>query len=197
MHKPDYNYLIKLDSWSKKDAALIISGLDPEQYRDIRFTYKYLDFEKYPELIQVYKLYKLFLSIDFRQYREYQSNPIAYVVECKKREWPVPAELLNLAKKRYAKEQEIKTIKHENVDEQDTTGIEKDYLLKSLGVLVLLYVSKQKKSRLGDVKNINVSQVVNDVLQFLEDNEIKIYGLAKSTLSSRFSESIKVIQQCF
>lgn len=66
MQKPDYEYLMKLDRWSKKDGALIISGVDPDQYREIRFTYKYLDFEKYPDLVEVYKLYKLFLSIDFR-----------------------------------------------------------------------------------------------------------------------------------
>lgn len=56
MQKPDYKYLMKLDSWSKKDAALIISGFEPDQYRHIHFTNNYIDFEKYSELVQVYKL---------------------------------------------------------------------------------------------------------------------------------------------
>lgn len=195
MQKPDYEYLIKLDSWSKKDAALIISGLEPDQYRNIRFTHKDLDFAKYPELVQAYKLYKVFLSIDFRRHREYQNNPIAYVVECKKRDWPVPDEVLNLARERYAREKEID--EPDVADEQELSGIkEKDYLLKTLGVVIKFYVHKQNNSRLGDLKNINVSQVVSDVLQFLEDHELKIYGLAKSSLSSRFSEGIKAIEDC-
>lgn len=86
--------------------------------------------------------------------------------------------MLNLARERYAKEKKVDEPPIAN--EEEAVGIkEKDYLLKTLGVLIKFYVQKQNNSRLGDFKNVNISQVVNDVLQFLEDNEIKIYGLEK------------------
>ncbi|MBA2654416.1 MAG: hypothetical protein H0U71_05060 [Gammaproteobacteria bacterium] len=195
MLKADYNYLIKLDTWSKKDAALIISGLDPDQYRHIRFTFKYLDFEKNPELIQAYKLYKLFLSIDFYRHREYQSHPVAYVVECKKKDWPVPDELFNLARERYAKEAVDRS--PDNSDGQsagEASQKEKDFLLKTLGVLVKLYVTQQKKPRLGDSKNVNVSRVVEDILQFIDAcNVEKVYGLGKSSLNRRIADGLRLI----
>lgn len=195
MYKPDYNYLMKLDNWSKKDAALIICGLEPDRYRHIRFSYKDLDFEKYPELVPAYKLHKIFLSINFYRHGDYQGNPIAYVVECKKREWPVPEELLNLARERYAKEKDLSSSNIETEQCKESGQKEKDYLLKTLGVLAMLYVSKQKNPRLGDIKNTNISQVVDDVLQFLEDYKFKSYGLGKSSLNRRIAEGLKEVRQ--
>lgn len=195
MQNPDYNYLIKLDNWSKKDAALIISGLDPDQYRHIRFSFKELDFEKYPELVQPYRLHKIFMSINFSKYGHRQGDPVSYIVECKKKEWPVPEELFNLARERYAKEKELNPTQDRGEQPQDDEKKVKDYLLKTIGVLIMLQASNQKGSRLGDVKNVNVSQVVNEVLQFLEDHEIKLYGLGKSALNRRFSEGISAVEQ--
>ncbi len=196
MLTPDYNYFIKLDSWSKKEAALIISGLEPDQYRHIRFAYKHLDFEKYPELIQAYKLYKLFLSIDFYRHHEYQSHPVAYVVECKKRDWSVPDELFKLTRERYAKQMELSSeTAIDQTKDGDCLQKEKNYLLKTLGSMVMMYIFKQKNSRLGDLKNVNVSQVVDDILQFLENNNLKLYGLGKSSLNKRIGDGLRLVKR--
>lgn len=199
MSQPDFVYLMKLDSWSKKDASLIISGLNPDEYRKIRFIPKDLDFNLHPELTEPYKLYKLFLSIDFYQYRNNIDHPLTYICECLKKEWKVPEELIALAKSRYWRETGRKLTlngedeKNDCAEEQIQGKKEKSYLLKSLALMTMLYVSKQNSQRLGKMKNINVSQVTEDILQFMEDNELNIYGVGKSSLNKRIAEGLRLL----
>lgn len=197
MTKPDYSYLIKLDNWSKKDASLIISGLNPDNYRSIRFIPKDLDFKLYPELQEAYQLYKLFLSMNLYEYGRHQGHPLTYITECLNRDWPLPDELLDVAKLRYMREtgKSLLTDKEasDEIIESDAAIAkkEKNYLLKSLAVMALLYVSKQNTPRLGTVENINISQVTEDILQFLEDQNLKIYGIGKSSLNKRIAEGLR------
>ena len=39
-NQPDYDYLLKLENWSKKDAALIVCGFAPLGYKSVRFSQK-------------------------------------------------------------------------------------------------------------------------------------------------------------
>lgn len=196
-NQPDYDFLLKLDSWSQKNAAIIICGLDPEKYRSIRFTIKDYDsnVKMHPELINPYKLHKIFSSVRFYKYREHNGHPAAYLNECLQKRWPIPEKLWQLAKEAYI--HQFPELFGEVTQEVEVTpsNKEKDYLLKTLGALVMTYVSKNPSPRLGSVNNINVFRLTEDILQFLEDHDLKIYGLGKSSIQQRIAEALRSVQR--
>ncbi|MBA2655293.1 MAG: hypothetical protein H0U71_09570 [Gammaproteobacteria bacterium] len=198
INKPDYEFLLKLDSWSQKNACLIICGLDPDKYRSIRFTVKdhKTNIETYPELINPYKLHQIFTSVHFYKYREHRGHPAAYLNECVQKKWPIPEELWQLAKEAYANQfPELFGSKADETKIEQVKSKEEEYLSKTLGAVVMAYVFKNKSPRLGSVKSINIFQVTEDILQFLEDHNLKIYGLGKSSIQRRIAESLRTIQR--
>lgn len=183
MAKPDYKYYLKLDKWTKKEAALLISGIDPEPLKDFRFGYK-INYEKYPTLDAAYKLYKLFQTVDFSlKYQDYCKHPLVYIHECEQRDWPLP-EPLSLDAKAFNAEMKIKIINREG---------ERVSLLKTIAALAMLYVDKQKAARLGDINHIKLSQVTEDILKFLAMNKIKAYGLGNSSLHARIRDGLLLL----
>lgn len=37
-NQPDYEFYLKLEKWTKKDAALLLCGHDPMHYKTVRFS---------------------------------------------------------------------------------------------------------------------------------------------------------------
>ncbi|EKD92202.1 MAG: hypothetical protein ACD_29C00119G0001 [uncultured bacterium] len=61
LNQPDYDFFLKLDKWTKKDAALILCGCDPAKHRNLRFSQDGLP----DDLIASQKLYRIFFSVNF------------------------------------------------------------------------------------------------------------------------------------
>lgn len=60
-NQPNYDFLLKLEKWTKKDAALILCGFEPSHYKKIRFGQDNL-----PEtLTPAAQLYRIFCSVNF------------------------------------------------------------------------------------------------------------------------------------
>src|SRR3990172_6030615 len=89
---PDYDYLLKLDHWSKKDAALIICGKDPENYpRDVQFTGNNIP----NELREPYKLYKIFVAFDrYADHLHRLGDPCVYINLAYGKDWKIPDDLV-------------------------------------------------------------------------------------------------------
>ena len=196
--KPDYDYLLKLEHWSKKDAALIISGKDPEDFRNIRFTGNNLP----EELVDAYKLYKIFLSYDrYSDYRNQLGDPRTYINLASKKDWPIPEDLLNACSKLIARNKERAVLAEQSEQEikeaeYDNGARARKYLLKIIGVLTELDESKNNPIPISiplHERQIVVSSIVEDILQFKEDNDLQITGLGKSNLHEKISEGLKVV----
>jgi N-acetyl-beta-hexosaminidase len=144
----------------------------------------------------------VFISINFRTtYQELDTNPLAYIAECVRKEWPIAEPLLDLAKQRYHKEYphltygSLALLRDSNFDCDDEkpepTSKEMNYLSKVLGVMVMLYVSEQDNGqKYGKTTKPNVSAIVEKVLQFMQDNDWDIYGLRKSNLHKKISQAL-------
>lgn len=190
----DYRYLMMLDFWSCKDAALIICGFDPEQYRHVRFYSKYINANSNPELIEAYKLYKLFESANqSRAYSNRLGHPISYITVCLKKDWSIPDELFQLADQRYRREHSIETA--DSSEEKQVVSRAKDSILKAFAAMVMLYISEKKDThKYGTFQDINVSQVTDKILEFLENNNFKIHGLGKSSLNEKIGQAIRLFK---
>lgn len=190
--KPDYEYLLKLDKWSKKDAALIISGFNPEQFRDFQFSAKNIS----EELREPYKIYQILLSINFSQkYGGDEKLPRWYIHECLERNISLPEELKISFKKFIAYQAKIHEIFSSSGNKVDSTNNqnirERKYLLKIIGAIVSMYFTKKQKGRASVTDKIVISEVVEDIMQYLEDHDLKSPGLGKSNLHQKISEGIE------
>ncbi len=187
--EPDYTYFIRLKYWSKKDAALIISGLDPSHYQQQKFYPKDIP----PELSEVFKLYTLFKTNINYGYQE----PRDFLRECHRIAWPVPEKLIDAAINLFGNKtlQETKEPEIQLQDSQDNAR-EKQNLLKLVGVLIKLYVEKSKAPRfLRSNGKINTASVIDDILQYVSDHCPEISGLGKSTLYDKIKEAISTVEQ--
>lgn len=176
----NYKQLMMLEHWSCKDAALIICGFDPDNYRYVRFTPKQINQESNLELIPAYKLYKIFESVNQnRPYNNRLRNPISYINVCHNKDWPVVEELVNLARERYLRESPAQI----DLKVKDST-------LKTLAAIVMLYVSEKKSPELGTIEKVNVSRLAERILQFLENHNINVHGLGKSSLNEKIAQAL-------
>lgn len=192
--KVDYKHLMMLDSWSCKEAALIICGFDPDSHRHIRFSPKLINQNSNPELVPALKLYKVFESVNNnRSYDKKLNHPISFLVECKKKDWPVSDELITLARERHQRENPME---NDNTEERQAISQAKNSILKTLGAVVMLYVSEKKDTRkFGTTNDITVSQITEKIMDFLAKNNYKIHGLGQSSLNDKIGQAIKVFQR--
>ena len=196
--QPDYDYLLKLETWSRREAALIVCGFDPQDFRGVPFSEN-----KLPETLrEAYKVYRIFRTVDFSEkYGKPRPYPLDFLVECREKDIAVP-DALNAAIERRLEHMQMRRECRERAaqERQETreakepkanAGVrERKYLLKMIGALAQVYfVEKNRNSKLPYPKFI-ISDVVEDTLQFLEDNAMHSPGLGKSSLHKKITEGL-------
>lgn len=197
--QPDYEFLLKLEKWSKKDAALIVCGFNPIDYRKVRFGGKDIP----SELEVAYKIYQIFCSVDFWiKYQDYKEHPLNYIRECHEKDIAIVEPLREAVKKRLEYIETLKEKAKATTQAQETNkeivyvdsgegARERRYLLKMIGALAKLYFDN-KKQKPSDSKQA-ISHLVEDTLQYLENNQLYSPGLAKSNLHKKISEGIALL----
>jgi len=193
---PDYDYLLKLEYWPKKDAALIICGKDPEYYRGMQFSSKNIT----EELIPAYKLYKIFDSYDkYSNHQERLGKPWTYLSLAHNKDWEIPDALCEAYSKYTVRKNEIAAAAEQRVQEAkeaeyDNGARERKYLLKIIGALAELYTAKEIPDHVPFAeRQIVVSHVVEALLQLKEDHNLQITGLGKSNLHKKISEGLEAL----
>src|SRR3989338_2222303 len=174
---PDYNFYLKLDKWTKKDAALILCGHNPSNYKNVRFSQNDLP----QELVAAQQLYRIFCSVNFREKYGRENYPLDYFLECHKKGIVLSEPLLVSARHLFAQLQKFEQLN--NKTEGNSVDMrERDYLLKIIGALTSVYChEKIKPSRTKWIK-VSVAAVVEDILQYVSDHELASAGLKKSNL---------------
>lgn len=71
---------------------------------------------------------------------------------------------------------------------------ERNNLLREIAILVRLYVETKKSKRLGEPDDPNISQVVNDILDHVSNNNISGDGLGDSTLRARIKDALVTLE---
>ena len=187
-NQPDYDFFLKLDKWTKKDAALILCGHDPAEHRNLRFNQDSLP----NDLIASQKLYRIFCSVNFLKKYGRDNYPLDYILECHTKGIALPEPLLSSARAIF---KHLQKARQETDDFGNTR--ERDYLLKIIGALASVYCKeKTRSSRTKSIK-ISISTVVEDTLQYIEDYELASSGLGKSNLHKKISEGIAAFDDDF
>lgn len=193
---PNYDYLLKLDHWSKKDAALIICEQDPEHYRSIRFSSKDIT----EETAQAYNLFKIFVAYDqCSNHQNRLGKPCTYLSLARNKDWEIPNGLCKAYsrfnarknKRDAAAEQRVQEIKE--CECNNGARVRKN-ILKIIGALTQLYKANDTPNP-GPLsgRGIVVADVVEDIMQLKEDHDLQITGLGKSNLHNKISEALKVL----
>ena len=193
-NQPDYGFLLKLDKWTKKDAALILSGHDPLQYKSVRFNQ-----DELPEVLSdAYQLYRIFCSVNFTAKYGHENYPLDYIVECRKKDIALPEPLLISARQMFQQLQKFERIEQQMADQttiDEPVGLrERHYLLKTIGVLASMLGKEKLKSSNG---KLSISPNVEAILQYVSDHDLPTTGLGKSNLYKKISEGIAALEDHF
>ena len=188
----DYDFFLKLDKWTKKDAALILSGHDPADYKNLRLAKDDLP----QALIASRQLYRIFCSVNFREKYGRDNYPLDYFLECYQKGIALSESLLASARQLFQQLQKFARSDSES-ESHSVNARERDYLLKIIGALTSVCLKEKIKSSRTNRARISVSAVVEDVLQYVDDYELKSTGLGKSNLHKKISEGISVFDENF
>src|SRR3990167_5808028 len=189
---PDYHFYLKLDKWTKKDAALILSGHDPLQYKHVRFNQDELP----NELTATYQLYRIFCSVNFREKYGRENYPLDYFLECHKKGIALSEPLLASARQLFRYLEKFEEVTREN-PEDSADSRERNYLLKIIGALTSIYCNEKIKPSRTKWTKISIAAVVEDILQYVDDHELASSGLGKSNLHKKISEGVAAFDDDF
>lgn len=177
--KPDYKFWAAAETWSINQAALVLHGIDPHQYRSLRLAKNNIP----AEFAEVQKTYLLLRSVPWqdRHFRYYFPNqgihPVAVFYEAKVKGIPIPSELHQLIAQRFdletkaekenrPDENEVNITSEENPNkEQPLINRERKNLLKAIGILVKLLIDeKEKSTRSNQGTKISALQILQLML---------------------------------
>ena len=78
-------------------------------------------------------------------------------------------------------------------EEAQMTTRERENLLRLVAILSKMYINNQNDKRLGTLNKPNISQLTDDIHQFISENQLSDSGLAKRTLHDRFKDAFDLV----
>lgn len=210
--KPDYKFWSKKDTWTLKEAALLLHRLEPLNYRSLRLNNRNIPVELSP----MQKTYFLLNSVLWwHKYNENSYNgihPYIILTEAIHKELPIPSALLSAVKKRFEREQaniemtEInspptaiadlpqKTTQEVVINERLSTR-ERRNLLKTIAILVHLLVgeSEKRSPRYCRGNKLNLSQVAQTIIEKAQNLGMELEGI--KSLNRKLSEALQLLDE--
>lgn len=203
--EPDYNYWCKFDSWSWKDCALLLNGIDPLYFKDLVFNTK--ETPKQAALKDAYKTFLLLKNIiKYDSHLKFSQiiHPYEIYIIAVRKNIPIPAKLSEFLAERYRQEKNLKqsnkknifkSSKHEQVfsaSEKELTSRERHNLLKSLGIMAILLMEDSKYSQEFNLNNRpNAYQIAEAVLTKAQALGVPTEGL--KSLDRKLKEALMML----
>lgn len=210
----DYEFWSKLDSWNFKDAAFLIHGMDPFDFKHMQFNTKEVPTQ--PELKIAYKTFLLLKNVMHEQAHHGQSaHPYRIARIALTKQLPISEELILLLNKRSAQEQEEKNEKRErdqstyspisrsvsssqknvrNDQLKELSTRERRTLLKAIGILTLLLMENHKRAdqfKLSD--RPNAFRIAEAILNKAEKLGISAEGI--KSLDRKIKEALDFLEE--
>jgi hypothetical protein len=216
--KPDYEYWSKMDIWKFKEAAMLFQEIEPIHYSKIKFNVSALHLP--PELHKAYRTYLIFQTMQWKHLFAYHqphldAHPFDIFLHARKKELKIPDELSEFMIERIQREAAEhpgiekyrmlletfsipkKRENNENSDDEETQAFsarERRNLLKTLGVLILLFIEKNKNA--ADYKRANkpnAYQIAQTIIDKAGAIELEIEGL--KSIDRKITEACLLIEQ--
>lgn len=194
--KPDYVFWCKCDEWTFKDAALLLHGFEPLNWKRAKFNVG-----KVPDEPELHEAYKTFLLLKYATWKgmglitNNSTHPYAIQEIARYKDLPFPQEITKHLEARRIREeenphpsrflntthQEMEVPAEKNKD-VSAHARERRNLLKTIGLLILI---------LEGNKNLSASQLKNIILEQAEHLNIETDGL--KSIDRKISEAMAII----
>lgn len=175
---PDYAFWSKLETWTLKNAALLLHAFDPLEYRQVKFNLR--EIPNAPELKDVYKTFLILENVIANKQPYYANNSgiplnIIYAV-VEQKELSIPKQLKLMLDKRFQREEaEKQAIKAKHPFNKEVFTRERRNFLKYIGLLshgLMNWKHPRYEFRLSDRPNAyNINQFVLDMAEKLKVNK--------------------------
>lgn len=212
--KPNYHWWVNMETWTFKQATLLLHGLDPNRYPALKPYVYHLP----PEYLPLKKTYLVISQFPWRQlypqyYFENQGvHPVAIIFIALQKRLPLPKRLRKLVIARFHQENQQK---QHGLDVQATllpyatdpkpspptiiqrrfgfTARERKNLLRSLGIVVrLLFSEEQGSPRYWYANHLNASQIAQTILEKAQQMGIPTQGL--KSLDRKITEALTLLE---
>lgn len=192
---PDYTFWSKLDTWTLKDAALLLHGLDPLEHRRVKFNLREVPNE--PVFKEAYKTF-LVLNNVTRDHRYSENTGISieriYVI-VEKKELPIPKALKTLLETRFQRKIEAEQAaiaKHPSNREISTR--ERRNFLKQMGLLVrVLMDAKHPRYQFLLSERANAYTIAQAMLDKAKQLGLETNGLKSA--NRKITEALELLQE--
>jgi hypothetical protein len=149
----DYDFWSKLDTWSYRDAALLLCGFDPDQVKGsgIRLDGREMPSE-FLEASKVYRILKSGAGLGLNS-----AHPFAVVEHALKKDLPMPEALLQAIRERYRQERKLEGSEldnSQNGDDDEPHPRTKEFLLRLIYVMATRGYGLNLEKPYSDAKEI-------------------------------------------
>lgn len=204
----DYKCWLARDNWTMKDAALILTGADPDEHRSVRFTQGVK-----PELEQAKRIYNTIAGSDIFRYhvgtdgRQKKAPPICHIYAA-----AGAIEFNNIIEKKFECElrYDYKNYLKEDLESKKILELNRKKLLriaeerfsdsihkippenentfKLLGVLSMMLIEER------GAQSEPMSGFIEDILEFMRMKKIDVCGLKESTIEGRLKYAKRIVK---
>lgn len=200
----DFDFFFKLDNISLKDAAIVLCGLNPFDYKSVRFNKSSI----IAGLEAPQKVYLILRSVDFWQkYQLAKPKLLDYLVECRRKDISIPDPVIEAGKRRFQYDQNYRAAHQAPGAESKTDAAdvlsesngarERNYLVKMIGALASVYYKQKIKATNPQNPSVTITEIVQDIQQYIEDHSLYAPGLGKSNLYKKIAEGIEAFDNEF
>jgi hypothetical protein len=192
---PDYSCWSKLDTWTLKDAALLLHALDPLEYRQVKFNLR-----EVPNATELKDAYKTFLILNnVTRNQRYSDNSgilieIIYAV-VEQKELPIPKELKALLDKRFQRKQETQQAAIVNHPfNKETSTRERRNFLKQIGLIVhVLMDTKHPRYQFLLSDRVNAFSIAQAMLDKAKELDVGTEGL--KSCNRKIAEALEFLEE--
>ncbi len=204
--KPDYVFWSKWDEWTFKDAALLLHGFEPLNWKEAKFN-----ISKSPDEPELQEAHKTFLLLKHANWTgiglitSSSTHPYAIQEMARYKDLPFPPEITKYLEARRKREQEnphrsrfLNSIPQEmevapeKNKEASAHSRERRNLLKTIAIIVLLLEENEKKySKLKHNENLSASQLKDIILEKAEHLNIETDGL--KSIDRKITEALAIL----
>jgi hypothetical protein len=213
--KPDYKHWTKASSWSLNQAAFLLHGIEPLQFRSLRLA----EHDVPSEFLPVQRTYLLLRSVPWREiHTQYHFakngiHPAAVIYEAHKKGLPLPKLLYKAIaalpeykqiERDSAAAGDIKTATEQSLpatasnknnpnNKQETSTRERRNFLKAIGILVRLHFDDDPDYNRGNGKKLNAYQITQTLLDKAQEIGLELEGL--KSLDRKITEALELLYE--
>lgn len=199
----DYESWCRVDEWNFKDAALLLHGFDPLNYRSVKFNLR--ETPKAPELKETYLTFLVLKNFNGGKHRYMTgANPLEIFYIAKEKNLPVPEKLNTCLEELFKlkkEKQQLSSPKTFPIKEAIAQENNKDFsvrerhtLLKAIGLFITLLADDPKHAKKIIIKGrINASQVMQILSEKAYSLDINPQGI--KSFDRKINEAMELLEE--